>query len=293
MLKGIIIKNYNGFFYVKYKQQVFECKLRGRLKHVYYSLVVGDRVFFNSTEFDKGIIVKILPRKSLLFHPKVANITQVIIVFSAVNPNFDLSLIDKFLVLSEASGFKSLICINKLDLCDVVEVELSLKFYSQIGYQINIVSAHSGVGIKKLQKSLLDEITVFSGPSGVGKSSILNAIEPGLKLTIGNLCKKNSRGKNTTCFAQLLPLANGFIIDTPGFSFTEFNNLRINELDNYFPEMTNLQYNCKFRTCLHHFESQCAIKQAVNEGIIIRTRYQSYIEILKKLIKNKDGIKYD
>lgn len=290
MLQGIVIKAYNGYYYVQHDQIVTECKLRGRLKQERYSLVVGDKVLLKATEHSMGIIEEILPRQSMLMRPIVSNITQVIIVFAAVYPNLDVRLIDKFLVLAEASRLAAILCINKLDLADQDEINMLSKLYSGIGYQVYTVSARSGVGIRELQKTLYDKVTVFSGPSGVGKSTILNAIEPGLKLATGTLSEKIGRGKHTTCFTQLLPLsAGGFIVDTPGFSLTEFVQLPINELADCFPEMIVLEGTCKFGTCLHHHEPQCTIKNAVGKGIIARTRYQSYLEILNELNENKKG----
>ena len=290
MQQGIVVKAYNGYYYVQDNQKVVECKLRGRFKKERFSLVVGDKVLFEACEKCKGVIEEILPRQSMLLRPVVANVDQVVVVFSVAYPDFDQGLIDRFLVLAEASGLEPILCITKMDLADVSEIMGIVAMYSRIGYKVYTVSAVTGIGISELCKTLYDKVSVLSGPSGVGKSTLLNAIEPGLELATGELSKKNSRGRHTTRFAQLLLLsAGGFIVDTPGFSFTEFTDFPLNELSGCFPEMAELSSQCKFSTCLHNCETQCVVKTAVNAGLIARERYYSYLEILNELNDNKKG----
>lgn len=266
------------------------CTLRGRFKKERFSLLVGDEVEYDVTENNKGIIEKILPRRSMLKRPMIANIDQVIVTFAAVNPNINAVLVDRFLVLAEMSDLDIIICINKTDLADMQELEPLLALYRSIGYTVITVSAKMGIGIRELRNALSDKISVFAGPSGAGKSTILNTIEEGLTLVTGEVSEKIGRGKHTTRFAELLPLSTGgFVVDTPGFSFTEFDDVKKNDLMYYFPEIAAIVQECKFNTCLHVKEPQCAIKQAVLEGRINEQRYNSYIEILSEIQEKKKG----
>jgi len=288
MLNGVIIKAYNSFYYVQAAENVVSCKLRGRFKKERFSLLVGDRVEFEMAGGSNGIIEKILPRRSMLRRPMIANIDQVILTFAAVSPNISRILVDRFLVLAEMSELDIVLCINKIDLADSSELESIVEHYSAIGYQVITVSAKAGIGIDELRSRLQGKISVFAGPSGAGKSTILNNVETGLTLVTGELSEKIGRGKHTTRFAELLPLSGGgFVVDTPGFSFTEFNDLKPTELMHCFPEIAERVAECKFSTCVHWREPQCAVKQAVAEGQIDAQRYQSYLAILEEINLNK------
>lgn len=290
MIQGVVIKAYNSFYYVKQQDEVFMCKLRGRFKKERYSLLVGDVVDVMPTEPGKGIIEAILPRRTLLQRPLVANVEQVILTFAAANPDVNHILVDRFLVLAEQSGLEAVVCINKMDLAKRQEIEELIALYRRIGYRVLPVTAATGEGIDELRNLLKDRVSVFSGPSGVGKSTLLNALEPGLQLTTGEVSAKIGRGKHTTRFAELLPLANGgFVVDTPGFSFTEFIELPEIELREYFTEMPVFAQTCKFSTCLHYKEPQCAVKAAVAEGQIEEQRYASYVAILEEIREQKRG----
>jgi len=288
MQNGVIIKTYNSFYYVQTADNVISCKLRGRFKKERFSLLVGDRVEYETTGTGKGIIENILPRRSMLRRPMIANIDQVILTFAAVSPNISRILVDRFLVLAEMSELEIILCINKIDLADSSELQSIVDHYSLIGYQVITISARAGIGIAELRLRLQGKISVFAGPSGAGKSTILNNVEAGLALVTGELSEKIGRGKHTTRFAELLPLSGGgFVVDTPGFSFTEFNDLTPNELMHCFPEISERVSECKFNTCVHSHEPQCAVKQAVTAGQIDEQRYQSYLEILEEININK------
>ncbi len=291
MLSGIVVKNYNSYYYVQTADKVTMCTLRGRFKKERYSLIVGDKVEYEIVGTDKGIIEQILPRRTVLKRPMVANVDQVILTFAAVSPNINPVLIDRFLILAELSALDIVICINKIDLADSLALTPIVELYRSIGYPVMLVSAKAGSGITQLHSMLFDRITAFSGPSGAGKSTILNVIEPGLSLVTGEVSKKIGRGKHTTRFAELLPLSGGgaFVVDTPGFSFTEFNDMTEKELMYCFPEIAAVTPNCKFSTCLHLKEPQCAVKQAVAEGRIQEPRYQSYLEVMAEIKENKKG----
>lgn len=285
MLRGIVTKAYSSYYYVQTAgQKLIMCSLRGRFKKERFTLLVGDEVSYSVTGSEKGIIEEILPRRSMLKRPMVANVDQVILTFAAVNPDINSVLIDRFLVLSELSHLNAIICINKIDMADIGEINTLVALYSHVGYRVLTISAKNGIGIEPLRMLLDDKISVFAGPSGVGKSTILNAIEPGLKLVTGSVSEKIGRGKHTTRFAQLLPLSSGgYVVDTPGFSFTEFTDINECDLMYCFPEIASTAHRCKFNSCLHYKEPQCAVKQAVADGLIDELRYQSYIELLEEI----------
>ena len=288
MLNGVIIKAYNSFYYVQTAGDVVSCKLRGRFKKERFSLLVGDQVEYEMAGEGTGIIENILPRRSMLRRPMIANIDQVILTFAAVSPNINRILVDRFLVLAEMSELDIVLCINKIDLADSSELQSLVEHYSAIGYQVITISAKAGIGIDELRGRLQGKISVFAGPSGAGKSTILNNVETGLTLVTGELSEKIGRGKHTTRFAELLPLSGGgFVVDTPGFSFTEFNDLKPTELMHCFPEISERVFECKFSTCVHSREPRCAVKQAVAEGQIDEQRYQSYLDILEEINVNK------
>ncbi|MCE5284949.1 MAG: ribosome small subunit-dependent GTPase A [Pelosinus sp.] len=291
MLTGIVIKAYNSYYYVQTADKIAMCTLRGRFKKERFSLLVGDEVEYTMTGGDKGVIEEILPRHSMLKRPMVANVDQVILTFAAVSPDINKALIDRFLVLAELSSLKIVLCINKTDLADSEEINEIALAYKRIGYPVILLAAKNGVGINALRTMLDDKISVFAGPSGVGKSTILNHIEPGLALVTGAVSEKIGRGKHTTRFAQLLPLtAGGFVVDTPGFSFTEFNDINENELMHCFKEFWEFIPECKFNTCLHFKEPKCAVKNAVLAKEITKERYDSYLEILTEIKANKKGL---
>jgi ribosome biogenesis GTPase len=288
--KGIVVKAYNSYYYIQSGSKIVTCNLRGRFKKGRFSLIVGDEVTYTSTGPEKGIIEEILPRRSLLRRPMVANINQVVLTFAAVNPDINPALVDRFLVIAEFSELEIIICINKIDLADTAVVDNIAERYEQIGYKVLRVAAKTGTGIEQLRAQLHDKITVFAGPSGAGKSTILNAVQPGLALTTGEVSQKIGRGKHTTRFAELLPFeGGGFVVDTPGFSFTEFSDMEEAHLMDYFPEISPIAPKCKFNTCIHYKEPQCAVKQAVADGLIHRERYQSYLEILNEIRESKKG----
>lgn len=290
MLQGVVIKAFNSYYFVQTGDKVTMCTLRGRFKKERFSLLVGDEAEYTMTGPDKGVIETILPRRSMLRRPMVANVEQVIITFAAVNPDINPVLVDRFLVLAELSGLHLIIVINKIELSDRGELEPLIELYRQTGYQVLTVSAREGTGIDLLRQQLFGRISVFAGPSGAGKSTILNAVEPGLQLTTGAVSEKIGRGRHTTRFAELLPLSGGgFVVDTPGFSFTEFSDVTAAELDTCYPEFAGFASKCRFSTCLHLKEPQCAVKQAVLEGQIAKQRYDSYLEILTEIQQSKRG----
>ncbi|MGI6092786.1 MAG: ribosome small subunit-dependent GTPase A [Veillonellaceae bacterium] len=290
MLHGVVIKAYNSYYYVQTDSKLTMCTLRGRFKKERYSLLVGDEVEYELSGQQKGVIEKILPRRTMLKRPMVANVDQVILTFAAVNPDFNSVLVDRFLVLAELSNLDIVICINKIDLANIDDLQPTIDLYRQIGYIVIPISAKTELGIEEFRNLLHNKITVFAGPSGVGKSTILNSLEPKLELVTGQVSDKIGRGKHTTRFAQLLPLSGGgFVVDTPGFSATDFSDIQESQLMDCFPEISRLVSDCKYNTCLHYKEPQCAVKQAVAEQTINEKRYNSYIEILEDIREKRKG----
>ena len=213
-----------------------------------------------------------------------------VLTFAAANPTVSPILLDRFLVLTESSNLDAIICLNKIDLVNVEELKPLAALYREIGYPVILLSAKLGIGIDELRSYLLGKVTVFAGPSGAGKSTTLNAVQPGLSLATGEVSKKIGRGKHTTRYAQLLPLdGGGFVVDTPGFSATDFREIDTSDLTLYFPEIRAAASECKFTSCLHYKEPQCAVKQAVQENRIHRSRYESYLSILEEIRDQKKG----
>jgi ribosome biogenesis GTPase len=288
LLQGVVIKAYNSFYYVQTEDNVTMCTLRGRFKKDRFSLIVGDEVEYVAHSRGKGVIETILPRRTLLQRPLVANVDQVVLTFAAVNPDVSTSLLDRFLVVAESSELKVIICLNKIDLINVEELASLVEIYRNIGYPLILASAKLGTGIAELRTMLQDKITAFAGPSGAGKSTMLNAVQPGLALVTGAVSEKIGRGKHTTRFAHLLPLAGGgHVVDTPGFSATDFSGIAPTALSLSFPEIAAVASECKFTSCLHYKEPQCAVKQAVQENKIARSRYESYLTILEEIRSQK------
>ena len=283
---GRVIKFYNSFFFAKVEKNLLPCKLRGLMKRdkkIGSAVCPGDFVEISKLPDDTGVIEKVLPRKSLLTRPAVANVDRIILVFAARSPDLNRLLLNKFLTLAEFSNIGEIIvCVNKIDL---TEEKNFLSEYESL-YKIIRVSTLDNFGIEELKKILSKGATVFAGPSGVGKSSLLNKIIPELNLKVGKVSEKILRGKHTTRISELIEFGEGFIVDTPGFSSIDLSVVGKNNLRNCFKEFTNFAKECKFlNTCTHTHEPCCEVKNAVEEGKILRERYESYLSIFKELVK--------
>lgn len=286
VFEGVLIRAYGGFYYVKKGDEVWECSLRGKFRLGKGSAaLVGDRVRVSPLRDKVGRIDEILPRTTELFRPAVANVDQAVIVFAVKNPEPNLTLLDRFLVLTESSNISPVVCLNKADLLSNRREHEWLRLYRKIGYSIVITSTKEQDGIEELRQILIGKTTVFAGPSGVGKSSLLNNIQPNLELKTGEISHKLKRGKHTTRHAELLPIREGgFVVDTPGFSSLDLPHMEKEELSHYFPEFDSFNQDCKFNSCLHNHEPQCAVKKAVELGHINKNRYQNYLIFLDEVM---------
>lgn len=284
-MKGKIIKGIGGFYYVKTPDgDVVECKARGIFRKENLKPYIGDEVEI-SIENKTGNIEKILPRRTMLLRPAVANIDAVVIVIAAKDPEPDTLFCDKLILSAEFAGIEPLICINKSDL--KMDTNL-LETYEKAGYKTLLVSAKNEDDAKKLLPVIKGKTSAFAGFSGVGKSTLLGILT-GKKQETGEVSKKIKRGRHTTRRVELLELTcGGYVLDTPGFSSFEISGIKADELKNYFPEMQELNEMCRFKGCSHINEPDCAVKTAVESGEISKSRYESYKTFYETLKKVKD-----
>lgn len=285
MLEGIIVKGIGGFYYVKTAEGIIESRARGVFRDNDITPLVGDRVKIRISEEDNtGYVVEIEERKTKLLRPPVANVTQAIVVMSIKSPNINTWLLDKFLLMAEHEGLEIVICLNKYDLNEKLG-EKYKSIYEKIGYKILLTSCKLGVGIDELRNTLHGNISVFAGPSGVGKSSLLNMVDSRINLETGKISNKTQRGKHTTRHIELLELdSRTFILDTPGFSSLNLDFIEDeSHVKNYFKEIFKYGEECRFLTCLHDREPDCAVKEKVDEGIIDKERYDNYLLLLNEV----------
>lgn len=288
MLEGIITKGIGGFYYVKVGNKTYECRARGLFRKNKITPQVGDRVLIRADENDKtGYVEEIFERTTELIRPPVANVNQAIIVFSVRNPDPNLWLLDRFLLLASSQKLEVVIALNKVDIATKEEIDEIYNIYDKIGYRIVTTSTEENIGIDELKEILKDKITVFAGPSGVGKSTLLNKVQPNLNLETGDISKKTSRGKHTTRHTELIELElGGFVLDTPGFSSLDLTFLTDDELEQHFPEIHKLGLGCRFNGCKHLKEPGCKVKEGVENGEISKSRYDNYVMFLEELVKN-------
>lgn len=259
------------------------------MKQKRFSLCTGDRVQLelNPDKTSEGMITAVLPRINSLDRPAVANLDLLVVALALVQPDFSFLIADKLLVLAEKAGIPVLLVLTKADLAVEETREAIASVYRNIGYETFVISSRTGLGIELLRKRLAGKITAFGGPSGVGKSSALNAIQPGVLRTTGAISSKISRGKHTTRYTELVPFNGGYLADTPGFGNVLVENLELETLPDCFPEFRQFKEKCKFSPCSHIHEPVCGVKNAVNEGKIASSRYASYLSIAEELKENK------
>lgn len=285
MLEGIIVKGVGGFYYVKTINGIIESRARGVFRDEGITPLVGDRVKIRISEEDNsGYVDEILPRTNELLRPPVANVSQAIIVMSIKNPDINTWLLDKFLLMAEHINLNIIICFNKLDLSEKKVVELR-DIYVKAGYKVIITSIKDDIGIDELKASLKGHITVFAGPSGVGKSSLLNKFNPNFNRETGDISSKSKRGKHTTRSVELLELEDDtFVLDTPGFSSLNLDFINEpSDVKQYFKEINKYGAECRFQSCIHDKEPDCAVKDYVKDGTIDETRYSNYLLLLNDI----------
>lgn len=286
MPKGIIICTSSNVYQVAEGEKVYKCLARGKFKKEKISPLVGDEVEFTITNSEKqeGVIEQILPRKNELKRPKMANLTQLILVVSMKMPSPDLLLLDKQLVFAEFMGLKATIVLNKVDLEDKEEIDRIAKLYEDIGYKIIQTNAKEGIKVEEIKALLEGETTAFAGNSGVGKSTLINSIFEQELTQEGDISDKNQRGKNTTTSTTLYKYKeNSYIADTPGFSTFEINEIPKEDLCHYFVEFVPYLDKCEFQGCSHIKEENCGVKEALEAGKISSQRYENYIKIYNNL----------
>lgn len=284
MQQGIVVRTYSGFCYILIEGEIWECRLRGKLRLAKQTVLAGDFVNISEIGKNKGVVEEVLPRKTELDRPAVANVDQVVIVFACADPEPQIELLDRILIQAENAGLVAVICFNKTDLIENNALEALIGYYLKIGYPVITTSTHSGAGIQELHLSLKGHITVLAGPSGAGKSSLLNAVCPGLSLKTASVSKKIGRGRHTTRFAELLEIESGsMVVDSPGFSNLYIPDIHKQHLAEMFPEFSTQPGKCKFNGCLHRAEPFCAVKDGVEKGEIIRGRYDHYLTFLAEL----------
>jgi ribosome biogenesis GTPase len=297
---GIVLKAQSGFFTVRTEAGDFVCHVRGRLKQKRQAsdlIAIGDHVEISTQAPGKGMIESIAPRQRALSRRAstgygrggarsqasereqviIANPDQAVFVFACAQPAPRLRALDRFLVMAEAAQLPALICANKSDLVTSAEAHHLFGLYPPLGYPVLYTSARTGAGVAELREQLRGKLSVLAGPSGVGKSSLLNAIQPGLGLKAREVSRATTKGRHTTVHPELLPLeVGGYVADTPGMRALALWDIEAEEIDGYFVEIKPLVARCEFSNCTHLTEPGCAVRRALEQGKIARSRYESY-----------------
>jgi ribosome biogenesis GTPase len=291
-MQGKIVKGIAGFYYVHTVKGMIECKAKGIFRKEQIKPLVGDLVEIELTDEEKatGNITDILPRKNVLIRPASANIDQALVIFAIVKPNPNYNLLDRFLITMEKQKLPCVICFNKQDIATAEEKEELRKAYRDCGYDVIFASGRQEEGLEEIRRTLEGKTTVVAGPSGVGKSTIINAVCPRANMETGEISRKIERGKHTTRHAELFALSeNTFICDTPGFTSLSLGEMEKEELSGFYPEFTRYEKDCRFSGCSHISEPVCGVKAALAEGRISKVRYDNYVLLYEEL---KDRKKY-
>ena len=292
-MQGKIVKGISGFYYVHVVESgIYECKAKGIFRQQKMKPLVGDDVEIDiiSEEKKTGNVAAILPRKNALIRPAVANVDQALLIFAAASPNPNFNLLDRFLVMMGRQDVPVILCFNKWDLITEEQQQEIASIYEASGCKILFVSAKKELGLKVLQEILEGKTTTVAGPSGVGKSSLINLLAPEACMETGEISKKIERGRHTTRHAELIQLkGDGYIMDTPGFSSLYLPEMEKEELQDCYPEFAAFEPYCRFQGCSHISEPDCGVKEALSEGKIHPVRYENYCQLYGEL---KDRKKY-
>jgi ribosome biogenesis GTPase len=291
MLQGTIIKGIAGFYYVESNQTIYECKARGIFRKDHIIPIIGDNVLISlaheensQDKYLAATIEEILERKNSLVRPAVCNVDQAIVMFSVTYPEIHLDLLDRFLIMIERENIDPYIVLNKIDEGNEESYRYIIERYEKVGYEVICLSAKMEINIERLKPKLYNQTTVFAGPSGVGKSTLLNALEKGLSLETGKVSEKIKRGKHTTRHVELIPLTTGgFVVDTPGFTSLQLEGIDKDDLKYYFREFRSFEGQCKFTGCSHTHEPGCAVKEGLGKGSVLKERYDSYVTYYNQL----------
>ncbi len=290
-MQGKIIKALSGFYYVDSEGSgVFACRAKGIFRHDKVTPLVGDNVVFEITDREalEGNVTEILERKNSLIRPATANVDQALVVFAARQPDPNLNLLDRFLVMMKKQGIHTTICFNKVDIVHRDEIAQLEEIYRLCGHEVIFASVRENEGIEKIRSVLKGKTTVLAGPSGVGKSSLINLLAPDANMETGELSQKIARGKQTTRHTELVRIAaSTYICDTPGFTSLYVTDIDKDELKNYFPEFDTYAGGCRFDSCRHISEPGCDVKTAVDEGRISRIRYDNYCLMFEELLRQE------
>lgn len=286
-MQGKIVKGIGGFYYVNTGEgEIYECRARGIFRKEGKKPLVGDNVEIEVLDGQEktGNLVEILPRKNRLIRPAVANVDQALVLFAAADPKPNLNLLDRFLILMEQQQVPVTICFNKADLLEGGELDLLKQGYEAGDYPVHILSVRQQQGMEEIRSLLTGKTTVMAGPSGVGKSSLLNEVKPDARMETGEVSQKIKRGRHTTRHSEFFQIGpDSYLMDTPGFSSIYLEDIDPGELQDYFPEFRPLAGQCRFTGCAHVGERDCGVKTALEEGKISRTRYENYVLLYQEL----------
>lgn len=286
-MQGKIIKGIAGFYYVHVEGHgVYECKAKGIFRKDNIKPLVGDNVLVDVLDEGEmaGNIREILCRRNALLRPAVANVDQALIIFAIVKPNPNFNLLDRFLIRMERQKLPTVICFNKQDIASPEEKEALRQSYETCGYEVLFVSALENEGLEQVKEVLSGKTTTVAGPSGVGKSSLINRLSSKANMETGEISAKIERGRHTTRHSEMIALGDGsYIVDTPGFTSLDISEITKEELGQYYPEFTKYEPFCRFRGCAHMSEPTCGVKEAVSEGKISPVRYGNYRVLYEEL----------